>query len=168
MECGLIPLWQLFRAARVTLLTFDLDAQSAANTIQNHPATQSVKDTVGNGPVADHVKDQHAKTTSEFRNLADSRTTPEQSTATGQPLTRKSNILVSMFIMDADSLGRLPLVLLQSPKRMSMPFPCHPCCACWPTQSPQMASRILNHWHYQNHQDEDMLGIAGAEGLRSM
>ena len=75
------------------LVNIDLDAQSAANTIQNHPTTQSVKDTVNNGPVADHVKDQHAKTTSEFRNLADARTTPVQSTTTGQPLTRKPKSL---------------------------------------------------------------------------
>lgn len=40
------------------------------------------------GPVAETVKDQHAKTTSEFRNLADSRTRPDQKAATGQPLTR--------------------------------------------------------------------------------
>ena len=80
--------------ARVTLLTVDLDAQSYANTIQNHPATQSVKNTVGNGPVADHVRDQQAKTSSEFRNLADARTTPSQSTATGQPLTRKPKSLI--------------------------------------------------------------------------
>ena len=77
----------------MTPLTFHLGTQSFANTIQNHPATQSVKDTVSNGPVADHVKEQHAKTTSEFRNLADARTTPEQSTATGQPLTRKPKSL---------------------------------------------------------------------------
>ena len=85
------------RAARVISLTLGLDAQSAANTIQNHPATQSVKDTIGNGPVADHVKDQHAKTSSEFRNLADARTTPAQSTATGQPLTRKPNKLLRIY-----------------------------------------------------------------------
>ena len=83
----------VLRPARVTLLTFHLDTQSVANTIQNHPATQSVRDTVGNGPVADQVKEQHAKTTSEFRNLADARTTPEHSAATGQPLTRKPDIL---------------------------------------------------------------------------
>ena len=79
----------VFPSCSRDFLTIDQDAQSAANTIQNHPATQSVKDAMSNGPVADHVKDQHAKTTSEFRNLADARTTPEQSTATGQPLTRK-------------------------------------------------------------------------------
>ena len=78
----------------MTYLTFDLDAQYAANIIQNHPATQSVKNAVSNGPVADHIRDQQAKTSSEFRNLADARTTPSQSTATGQPLTRKPKSLV--------------------------------------------------------------------------
>ena len=82
----------------MTLLTFDLGAQSYANTIQNHPATQSVKNTVSNGPVADHVRDQQAKTSSEFRNLADARTTPSQSTATGQPLTREPKSLIFQIL----------------------------------------------------------------------
>lgn len=34
------------------------------------------------------VKDQGAKTSSEFRNLADSRVRPDDRAATGQPLTR--------------------------------------------------------------------------------
>ncbi|KAL8828200.1 MAG: hypothetical protein Q9191_002727 [Dirinaria sp. TL-2023a] len=70
-----------------------LDAQYAANTVQNHPATQNVKQSMSNGsvgPVAESVKDQHAKTRSEFNNLANSRAPPEQSAATGQPLTRTS------------------------------------------------------------------------------
>ncbi|RDW79504.1 reticulon-like protein [Coleophoma cylindrospora] len=59
------------------------DASAAVNAVQNHPVTQSV----ANGPVATSVKDQSAKTSSEFSNLANSRTTPSQPTATGQPLT---------------------------------------------------------------------------------
>ncbi|KAL9119926.1 MAG: hypothetical protein Q9187_003517 [Circinaria calcarea] len=39
------------------------------------------------GPVAENVKNETAKTSSEFRELADSRTVPDQRTATGQPLT---------------------------------------------------------------------------------
>ena len=99
--CGMWtnPFVAVFRPARVTLLTIHLDAQYAANTIQNHPATQSVRNTVGNGPIADHVKDHHAKTSSEFRNLADARTTPTQSTATGQPLTRKPNSLIKYLLI---------------------------------------------------------------------
>lgn len=45
------------------------------------------------GPVAETVKDQHAKTTSEFRNLANSRATPSQPAATGQPLTRMESTI---------------------------------------------------------------------------
>ncbi|KAL6715155.1 hypothetical protein ACLMJK_007419 [Lecanora helva] len=62
-------------------------AQSAANTVQNHPATQNLKDSLNNGPVADMARDQHAKTASEFSNLSNSRTTPNQPAGTGQPLT---------------------------------------------------------------------------------
>ncbi|KAF6224330.1 hypothetical protein HO133_010907 [Letharia lupina] len=90
------------------------NAQSAANTIQNHPATQSVKDAMGNGPVADHVKDQHAKTTSEFRSLADSRTTPEQSTANGQPLTHYHSFFYNLLSWEnprATTLSFVSIVL---------------------------------------------------------
>lgn len=62
-------------------------AQSAMETIQNHPVTQNMKDTVNNGPVAQNVKAETAKTKSEFVDLANSRTTPDQPAATGQPLT---------------------------------------------------------------------------------
>ncbi|KAF2099291.1 hypothetical protein NA57DRAFT_38341, partial [Rhizodiscina lignyota] len=58
-------------------------AQSAMDTVQNHPMTQNVT----NGPVGEKVKEEKDKTASEFRDLADSRTTPEQPAATGQPLT---------------------------------------------------------------------------------
>ncbi|KAI4133723.1 MAG: hypothetical protein LQ338_000052 [Usnochroma carphineum] len=78
------------------------------DTVQNHPTTQNFRDTVSNGqswpngksspfyshrsgPVVENVKNQSAMTSSEFRNLADSRTAPNKSTATGQPLTRKSS-----------------------------------------------------------------------------
>jgi len=79
------------------LLISITDAQTVADTVQNHPATQSVKDTFGNGPVADMAKDQHAKTTSEFSNLANSRTTPDQSTATGQPLTHYHSFFYNLL-----------------------------------------------------------------------
>ncbi|MCJ1235791.1 hypothetical protein MMC14_003762 [Varicellaria rhodocarpa] len=73
------------------------NASSAFNTVNSHPMTQNLKDTVSQGPVAEHVKDQHAKTTSEFRSLADSRTTPSQSTATGQPLTHYHSFFYSLL-----------------------------------------------------------------------
>ena len=87
--------------ARVTpahiLKTPVTDAYYAADTVQNHPATQTVKDTVRNGPVAEHVKDQQAKTNSEFQNLANSRTTPDQSAATGQPLTHYHSFFYNLL-----------------------------------------------------------------------
>ncbi|MCJ1386774.1 hypothetical protein MMC17_009900 [Xylographa soralifera] len=86
----------------------DIDAQSAFNTVANHPVTQNVKDTIGSGlvgdvgasnerPVAESVKDQHAKTTSEFSNLANARTTPDTKTATGQPLTHYHSFFYNLL-----------------------------------------------------------------------
>ncbi|RDI89578.1 hypothetical protein Vi05172_g14 [Venturia inaequalis] len=62
-------------------------AQQAMSAVQDHPATQNVKDTVVNGPVGQTVSEQSAKTSSEFKDLANSRTTPDTPAATGQPLT---------------------------------------------------------------------------------
>ncbi|MCJ1483095.1 hypothetical protein MMC06_003261 [Schaereria dolodes] len=89
-----------------------IDAQSAMNTVQNHPATQNFRDTVSSvsiicppppltdsipGPVAENIRNQHAITSSEFRNLADSRIKPEQSTATGQPLTHYHSFFYNLL-----------------------------------------------------------------------
>lgn len=41
------------------------------------------------GPVGQTVTAEKQKTQNEFQDLADSKKTPEQPTATGQPLTRK-------------------------------------------------------------------------------
>lgn len=60
--------------------------QSAMESVQNRPATQKIKETVRNGPVAQNIKAETAKTKSEFADLANSRTTPDQLAATGQPL----------------------------------------------------------------------------------
>ncbi|KAL9098751.1 MAG: hypothetical protein Q9163_005644 [Psora crenata] len=73
------------------------DAQAAANTLQNHPATQSVKDSLSNGPVAEKVKDQSAKTASEFQSLKDSRAPPKQSASNGQPLTHYHSFFYSLL-----------------------------------------------------------------------
>lgn len=62
-------------------------AQSAMETVQNHPVTQNMKETVNNGPATQDVKVETAKAKSEFADLANSRTTPDQPAATGQPLT---------------------------------------------------------------------------------
>ncbi|KAL8856051.1 MAG: hypothetical protein Q9178_007307 [Gyalolechia marmorata] len=67
------------------------------NTVQNHPATQNVRDAVGNGPVAENVRNQSAMTSSEFRNLADSRTSPNKSTANGQPLTHYHSFFYNLL-----------------------------------------------------------------------
>jgi hypothetical protein len=55
--------------------------------INNHPTTQSAKDTIVNGPVGQTVQDQGVKTSNEFKDLANSRQTPDAPAATGQPLT---------------------------------------------------------------------------------
>jgi len=62
-------------------------ASSAMDTVSNTPATQQVKDTVMNGPVGQSVQKEATKTSTEFSNLANARTTPEKPAATGQPLT---------------------------------------------------------------------------------
>ncbi|KAL8923232.1 MAG: hypothetical protein Q9172_003209 [Xanthocarpia lactea] len=72
-------------------------AYNAMNTVQNHPATQNVRDAVSNGPVAENVRNQSAMTSSEFRNLADSRTSPNKSTATGQPLTHYHSFFYNLL-----------------------------------------------------------------------
>lgn len=74
--------------------------------VQNNPIVQDIKDTVQNGedsttdsyslhsqlvgPVGQKAQDQSAKTSSEFKDLANARRTPEEPAATGQPLTRRS------------------------------------------------------------------------------
>jgi hypothetical protein len=68
-------------------------ASSAADTIKNHPITQNIS----NGPVADSIKDQHAKTSTEFSNLAASKTTPRTPAATGQPLTQYHSFFYSLL-----------------------------------------------------------------------
>ena len=102
-------------------------AQSAMETVQNHPVTQNMKETVNNGevsisrilynhdrqltwlgkyceipplptlrpyslilgPATQDVRVETAKAKSEFADLANSRTTPDQPAATGQPLTSR-------------------------------------------------------------------------------
>jgi ABC-type multidrug transport system fused ATPase/permease subunit len=49
--------------------------------------TQNIKQTVQNGPVGQKVKQEGARTSSEFRDLANARQTPDQPAVTGQPLT---------------------------------------------------------------------------------
>ncbi|KAK8232589.1 Reticulon-domain-containing protein [Phyllosticta capitalensis] len=63
--------------------TLDKAAQSAMDSVQNHPLTQQAI----NGPVAQNIKSEAVKTQSEFGDLASSRRTPETPAATGQHLT---------------------------------------------------------------------------------
>ncbi|KAL8968163.1 MAG: hypothetical protein Q9183_002591 [Haloplaca sp. 2 TL-2023] len=75
-------------------------------TVQNHPATQNVKDTISNG--------QSAMTSSEFRNLADSRTAPNRNTATGQPLTHYHSFFYNLLSWEnprATSISFLSTIL---------------------------------------------------------
>ncbi|KAF2141408.1 uncharacterized protein K452DRAFT_351523 [Aplosporella prunicola CBS 121167] len=58
-------------------------AQAAMESVQNHPITQNAI----NGPVAQNARAEAQKTSSEFRDLAGARKTPDQPAATGQPLT---------------------------------------------------------------------------------
>ncbi|KAI9761833.1 MAG: hypothetical protein M4579_000773 [Chaenotheca gracillima] len=82
------------------------NAQSAANTVQNHPATQSVKETVTDvtkeltylkGAVGQNVKAHYADTQNDFSNLADSRNRPAGDAATGQPLTNYHSMFYELL-----------------------------------------------------------------------
>ncbi|CAO1600624.1 hypothetical protein XANCAGTX0491_004310 [Xanthoria calcicola] len=72
-------------------------AYNAMDTVQNHPTTQNMRDAVTNGPVADNVRNQSTKTSSEFRNLSAARTSPNKSTATGQPLTHYHSFFYNLL-----------------------------------------------------------------------
>ena len=66
------------------------------------------------GPVAENIKDQHAKTTSEFSNLAASRTTPTTPAATGQQLTHYHSFFSSLLSWNnprASGIAYLSIVL---------------------------------------------------------
>ncbi|KAH7135871.1 Reticulon-domain-containing protein, partial [Dendryphion nanum] len=72
-------------------------AQNAMAAVQNHPTTQSLTDSVTNGPVGQNVKAETAKTKNEFADLANSRTTPDQPAATGQPLTHYHSLFYRLL-----------------------------------------------------------------------
>jgi uncharacterized protein YjbJ (UPF0337 family) len=71
------------------------NAQSAMGSIQNQG--QHLKDTVQNGPVAQQVKSEFANTQAEFQNLANSRTRPSHTAATGQQLTHYHSLFYNLF-----------------------------------------------------------------------
>ncbi|KAL9599416.1 MAG: hypothetical protein Q9219_003853 [cf. Caloplaca sp. 3 TL-2023] len=67
------------------------------NNSDGSPALQNARDTAYNGPMAENVKNQSAKTSLEFRNLADSRTPPNKSTTSGQPLTHYHSFFYNLL-----------------------------------------------------------------------
>ncbi|KAI9875984.1 MAG: hypothetical protein M1830_007609 [Pleopsidium flavum] len=83
-QLGNIPQYSEMSIPTLQSNAYNSASKPSAN---GNPSMQNAKDSMMSSPVAESVKDQHAKTTSEFRNLADSRTRPDQTTATGQPLT---------------------------------------------------------------------------------
>ncbi|KAF1967067.1 cell lysis protein-like protein [Bimuria novae-zelandiae CBS 107.79] len=72
-------------------------AQSAMASVNDHPATQDLKNTVVNGPVAEKAKAEATATRNEFADLANSRTTPGQPAATGQPLTHYHSLFYRLL-----------------------------------------------------------------------
>ncbi|OAG12413.1 uncharacterized protein CC84DRAFT_1183079 [Paraphaeosphaeria sporulosa] len=72
-------------------------ASSAMSAVNNHPATQNFKDTVANGPVAQKAKAEASATQNEFADLANSRQTPGQPAATGQPLTHYHSLFYRLL-----------------------------------------------------------------------
>ncbi|KAF2675485.1 hypothetical protein BT63DRAFT_39355 [Microthyrium microscopicum] len=67
------------------------------DTVANHPVTQQATDAVVNGPVGQAVSSEKAKTSAEFQDLADSRKTPSQPAATGQPLTHYHSLIYRLL-----------------------------------------------------------------------
>ncbi|KAK0257198.1 hypothetical protein LTR91_001464 [Friedmanniomyces endolithicus] len=68
-------------------------AQSAMDSVQNHPAVQNIQ----NGPMADKARQETAQVQGEFSNLANSRQTPDTKTATGQPLTHYHSLFYTLL-----------------------------------------------------------------------
>ena len=94
----------------VQALIINIDASAAADTVKNHPLTQSMANGMIYhylatkreliplvGPVATNVKDQSAKTQNEFSNLAASRQRPSTTTANGQQLTHYHSFFTNLL-----------------------------------------------------------------------
>ncbi|KAK3210253.1 hypothetical protein GRF29_44g2132858 [Pseudopithomyces chartarum] len=101
LNCKLTSKTSLIAPCPRTLPTTPSDsltaAQSAMAAVNNHPATQNLKDTVANGPVAEKAKAEASATRNEFADLANSRTTPDQPAATGQPLTHYHSLFYRLL-----------------------------------------------------------------------
>ncbi|CAI6327090.1 unnamed protein product [Periconia digitata] len=74
-----------------------IDSSSAMAAVNNHPTTQNIKSNIANGPVGQGVKVESEKTRNEFADLANSRTTPDQPAATGQPLTHYHSLFYRLL-----------------------------------------------------------------------
>ncbi|MCJ1435299.1 hypothetical protein MMC27_004671 [Xylographa pallens] len=74
-----------------------LSSTNGTSGVNGNISMEDAKNVVYGRPVAESVKDQHAKTTSEFSNLANSRTTPDTKTATGQPLTHYHSFFYNLL-----------------------------------------------------------------------
>ncbi|KZF25191.1 hypothetical protein L228DRAFT_265666 [Xylona heveae TC161] len=89
--------------------------QSALNSVQEHPYTKGALDAINDGrnnrshtlpptnltsvtaPVTQSVKNESAKTSADLRNLANSRTRPDEPAVTGQPLTHYHSMFYSLL-----------------------------------------------------------------------
>lgn len=69
------------------------NAQSARDTIANHPITQNITQ----GPMADKARTEADKTSNEFSNVVNSRKVPDQPAATGQPLTHYHSLFYNIL-----------------------------------------------------------------------
>ncbi|MCJ1284621.1 hypothetical protein MMC26_003955 [Xylographa opegraphella] len=74
-----------------------LSSTNGTSGVNGNTSMEDAKNAVYGRPVAESVKDQHAKTTSEFSNLANARTTPDTKTATGQPLTHYHSFFYNLL-----------------------------------------------------------------------
>ncbi|MCJ1359078.1 MAG: hypothetical protein MMC33_009078 [Icmadophila ericetorum] len=88
---------------------------NSTSTTNGGMTAQNVKDAVYSTPVGESVKQQSAKTSTEFSNLSNSRTTPSQPAATGQPLTHYHSFFYQLLSWEeprATTLAFLGSVLL--------------------------------------------------------
>jgi len=65
--------------------------------LPSFPSERSWYDAVVNGPVGQSVQNEAAKTSNEFSNLANARTTPDKPAATGQPLTHYHSLFYRLL-----------------------------------------------------------------------
>ncbi|KAI3112336.1 hypothetical protein CBS147333_3766 [Penicillium roqueforti] len=62
-----------------------------------YPNTGSIRDVITKGPIVNNVKSEASRTSDEFRDLKNSRVTPSNTTADGQPLTHYHSLMYSLL-----------------------------------------------------------------------